>query len=237
MTLTLRGRDGRVRTVSLQRVPWIWAPSGEVIRLLPGNLGYIDLTRLTPVEIDAAFEKLADTRALIFDMRGYPQGTVFYFAGRLNTRGAPHAAVFRRRVISAMTEPGELLQFEQPIPPASGPLYKGKTVMLIDERAISQSEHSGLFLEAANGTEFIGTPTSGANGDITYFTVPGGITIRFAAHDVRHADGRQLQRIGLVPDIEVAPTIQGIRDGRDEVLERAVLYLTEAPAPAPTGFR
>jgi hypothetical protein len=28
-----------------------------------------------------------------------------------------------------------------------------------------------------------------------------------------------------VPDVEVAPTIQGIRDGRDEVLERAVREL------------
>lgn len=46
---------------------------------------------------------------------------------------------------------------------------------------------------------------------------------------MRHADGRQLQRIGLVPDIPVAPTIQGIREGKDEVLERAMRYLDEEP--------
>jgi len=102
--------------------------------------------------------------------------------------------------------------------------------MLIDERAISQSEHSGLFYEAANGTTLIGSQTAGANGDVTFFTLPGGIRVSFTGHDVRHADGRQLQRVGLKPDVEVAPTRAGVRAGKDEVLERAVKYLEEALA-------
>jgi C-terminal processing protease CtpA/Prc len=94
--------------------------------------------------------------------------------------------------------------------------------MLIDDRAISQSEHTALFFEAASGTTFVGTATAGANGDVTSFPVPGGIWIGFTGHDVRHADGRQLQRIGIVPDVEVAPTRAGIHDGRDEVLEKGI---------------
>lgn len=103
---------------------------------------------------------------------------------------------------------------------------KGKTVMLIDERTQSQAEHTGLFFEAANGTEFIGSPTAGANGDVTNFMIPGNISLGFSGHDVRHADGRQLQQLGLQPKILVKPTIKGIRAGRDEVLEAAVKYLT-----------
>ena len=38
------------------------------------------------------------------------------------------------------------------------PRYAGRTVMLIDENAISQSEHSGLFYKTANGTTFVGSP-------------------------------------------------------------------------------
>jgi hypothetical protein len=67
---------------------------------------------------------------------------------------------------------------------------------------------------------FIGSPTTGANGDVTGFIAPGNIRIPFSGHDVRWPDGRQLQRVGLVPDIEAHPTIQGIRAGRDEILER-----------------
>ena len=37
-----------------------------------------------------------------------------------------------------------------------------------------------------------------------------------------YPDGKTTQRVGIVPDLEVKPTIAGIRAGRDEVLEAAV---------------
>jgi C-terminal processing protease CtpA/Prc len=97
--------------------------------------------------------------------------------------------------------------------------------MLIDERAISQAEHTGLFLKAANGTTFVGSPTNGANGDVTRFGLPGDITVTFTGQSVRHPDGTQLQRRGLQPDIEVRPTIESIRRGEDVVLQTAIDYL------------
>jgi C-terminal processing protease CtpA/Prc len=69
----------------------------------------------------------------------------------------------------------------------------------------------------------------GANGDVTVIALPGRVTMSFTGQAVRHADGRQLQRIGLVPDVPVRPTIAGVRAGRDEVLERAVRYLKGRP--------
>lgn len=105
----------------------------------------------------------------------------------------------------------------------------GPTVLLIDERTMSQAEHTGLYLKAANGTTFIGSPTAGANGEVTTFSVPGGITVGFTGQAVMHGDGRQLQRLGLIPDIEVRPTIDGIRAGTDEVLEEALRYLQNYP--------
>ena len=97
--------------------------------------------------------------------------------------------------------------------------------MLMDERTQSQAEHTGLFFKAANGTTFVGSPTSGANGSVTDLVLPGRITITFTGGAVRHPDGRQLQRIGLQPDVPVTPTVAGIRAGRDEVLEKALEYL------------
>jgi hypothetical protein len=52
-----------------------------------------------------------------------------------------------------------------------------------------------------------------------------GLWFTFTGHDVRHADGRQLQRVGLTPQILAEPTIAGIRAGKDEVLDRAVQWL------------
>ncbi|MBX5461165.1 MAG: hypothetical protein IRZ28_08750 [Steroidobacteraceae bacterium] len=44
---------------------------------------------------------------------------------------------------------------------------------------------------------------------------------------VFYPDRRPTQRIGIVPDIVVKPTIEGIRDGRDEVLEAAIRQITD----------
>jgi len=39
---------------------------------------------------------------------------------------------------------------------------------------------------------------------------------------VYYPDGKETQRIGIVPDLVVKPTIKGIREGRDELVEKAL---------------
>jgi C-terminal processing protease CtpA/Prc len=234
LELTVRGRDDKTRQISLPRksgyVSLQPKPQGEVFKILEDNIGYCDLERLTRGEVDVMLERLKDTRAIIFDLRGYPQGTAWALAPRLNIKGAKYGAAFQRMLVSggSSTEEGEArFAFRQPLPTGNKWIYRGKTVTLIDERAISQSEHTGLFLEAACATTFIGSPTAGANGDVTNLTLPGGLFVGFTGHDVRHVDGRQLQRVGLVPHIEVRPTLAAIRSGQDDVLARALQYLRE----------
>jgi C-terminal processing protease CtpA/Prc len=229
MTLTVRGGDDRVRELTTTRAT-TWSRStrtGEKYRRIDDAIGYVDLDRLEVSEVDAMFAALERTSSIIFDMRGYPRGTAWSVAPRLNVRSARAAAQFFEPIVEPAgdDEAGLATVFFQTIPSTDKPLYRGKTVMLIDERTMSQAEHTGLFFEAANGTKFVGSQTAGSNGDITNLTLPGGISVTFSGHDVRHADGRQLQRVGLVPDVEVRPTIAGIRAGRDEVLDRAVAFV------------
>jgi C-terminal processing protease CtpA/Prc len=235
--LVVAGADGRSRTVRLPRAGQFWGDvvhlrSGDILRILPGNIGYADLDRLSPGMVDSMFRVFKDTRGIIFDMRGYPLGTAWAIAPHLVRRRVV-AASFRRPLVlqpagtmGDVQGDGGFVTFEQLTPPPLEPYYDRPTVMLINQETQSQAEHTGLFFEAANGTRFVGSTTAGANGDITNFYVPGGIIIGFSGHDVRHADGRQLQRVGLTPDLVVRPTIAGIRAGRDEVLERAARYLT-----------
>jgi C-terminal processing protease CtpA/Prc len=229
----LRDGDNKLKEATLTRSTKYFQQmqsksANKVFRVLPDNIGYVDLERLTTDQVDAMFEEFKDTTSIVFDLRNYPQGTAWAIAPRLNIKGARYGALFHRQLLGGSEEEdNSKFSFQQPLPKTDKWKYKGKTVTLIDERAISQSEHSGLFFEAACGTTFIGSPTAGANGDVTNFTLPGGLSVRFTGHDVRHADGRQLQRIGLVPQIEVRPTIEGIRENKDEVLERAIKFLKE----------
>jgi C-terminal processing protease CtpA/Prc len=234
--VTLREADGKEREVKMSRRYEFYKTSPplparrEVFEILPGNLGYVDLIRLETGQIDAMLEKLKDTKGIIFDMRGYPRAGFWVLAPRLNVKNARYAAQFKRPLVGGGTASGRTVgsySFLQSIEPTNQWKYQGKTVMLIDERAQSAAEHLGLFLEAACGVTFIGSPTAGANGDVTNMVLPGGLTVYFGGHDVRHADGRQLQRIGLVPHLEVRPTIRDIREGRDEVLHRAIDFLLQ----------
>lgn len=97
--------------------------------------------------------------------------------------------------------------------------------MLIDDRAISQSEHSGLFYKSAGGTVFIGSGTT------RWSCLPSGQRTSWPLKLMRMAPGAvkkvtsPFAPVGLIPDIEAHPTIAGIRAGKDEILDRAITYI------------
>lgn len=235
--VTLQDGKGKVRDV---KVAWTEAHNKfakevfahQDIELINPSLGYADLSRLRADQVDVMFERFKNTKAIIFDMRGYPNGTAWAIAPRLTEKENVALAIFRRpEVLAPNVVRGEMLsyksytEFVQTIPSSNQWKYKGKTVMLINEDAMSQAEHTGLFFEAVNNTTFIGSPTVGANGDVTNFQIPGAIYLYFSGQGVWHADGRQLQRLGLQPHVPVKPTIKGMREGKDEVFDKAVEWI------------
>ncbi len=233
--LTVEDAAGATRTVSLPRTERYVLPPDRatpVYGVLPSGLGYIDLGRLTPQDVDKAFAAVAKTPGLIFDMRGYPNGTAWAVAPYLASRPVVGARV----AVPERHSPDDasVSREEQPIQPNPDHHYVGRVAVLIDESAISQAEHTCLFLEAACHPAFVGTPTEGANGEVTNAVLPGGISFSFTGMSITHGDGRQLQRVGIQPTLRVAPTVAGIRAGRDEILEAAVKLLARS-APAPTA--
>jgi C-terminal processing protease CtpA/Prc len=228
--IEVRHADGTVAEHALKRTMTFPRAQREtpVFGVLPEGLGYMDLERLRASDVDKAFEAIRDTPGLILDIRGYPQGTGFLIARRLASEKVT-TSIFEEPEVHGMRMNWAVKRIlEQTIEPSGPWRYEGKVVVLINEEAISQAEHACLYLEAAASPVFIGSPTTGANGMVHFLPFPGGIRISYTAYGVRHGDGRQLQRVGIQPHITVRPTIQGIRDGRDEVLETAISYLKGA---------
>lgn len=228
--LEIEGTDGTATTVTVRRSQgYVPAPDRPlpVFGVLPSGFGYFDLARLMPHEVDDAFEAVRETPALIIDDRCYPNGTAWAIAPRL--ADGPVAGALFRRPEPRSPDPDFVHEFRfmQTLPASDKWRYKKPVVMLINGEAISQAEHTCLLIDAACQPTFIGSATNGANGDVTTIQLPGGVRTMFSGHDVRHADGRQLQRVGVQPHIEVHPTIAGIRAGRDEVLDAAVAFLTD----------
>ena len=229
MSMVMRSAKGSLRAV---RVPRTGAkPPPQVAppwRMLIGNVGYIDLERVAPADANRALDELMAAKALIFDLRGFPQGTGWAIGARLAKSDAPvSVAKFRRPAYEGPPKSGEeeskwqvLDDVRRPAPTAAR--YAGPVFALIDESTDSQAEHAALIFKAAANATLVGSTSGGTNGDVTALTLPGGIVLRFTGHDVRRPDGRQLQRVGLKPDVSVSPTIKGVRAGRDEVLDKAL---------------
>jgi C-terminal processing protease CtpA/Prc len=201
--------------------------SGPKYQVLPGNVGYVDLDRIDVSEVDAMMQALAKTNAIVFDNRGYPRGTALAIASRMTDRTRIPFAMFTtpvvRNPIDADADEGTFLpayqQFVQVLHASDGAKYRKPTVMLIDARAISQSEHSALIFRAVAQTRFVGTPTAGADGDVTSMVVPGGLSLYFSGQGVSFPDGTRLQRTGIRPDRWVEPSAADVAASNDIVLQ------------------
>ncbi len=234
--LMLQGIDGRMKEARLPRsrdfLPFLRPPREDSTpwRKREDGLGYVDLRLLRAERVDAMLEAMKDTRGLVLDLRGYPQGSAWALAPRLNTRGASTSALIARPLLSA----GEVREVRrpEPLPTTDQPVYRGHVVVLVDERTMSQGEYTAMMIQAASGARLVGSPTAGAVGDTTNVCLPGAICVLFTGQRFESPDGHAVQGSGLRPDVEVRPTVRGLRAGRDEVLERALTLLREEPRTA-----
>jgi len=112
------------------------------------------------------------------------------------------------------------------------PRYPGKIAILVDEVTQSQAEYTAMAFRAAPGAIVIGSTTAGADGNISAIPLPGGLSSYISGIGVFYPDKKPTQRIGIVADIEARPTIQGVRSGRDEVLEAALRHILGPGASA-----
>ncbi len=81
-----------------------------------------------------------------------------------------------------------------------------------------------MMLKQHPKAKVFGSNTSGANGDVIIFKIAD-LDTRFSGLGAYYPDGRETQRIGIIPDVIVKPTVSGLQNGKDEVLEKALEYI------------
>ncbi len=118
-------------------------------------------------------------------------------------------------------------------PPAPREPFTGPMAILVDATTSGDGELLALRLASGPGRVLVGTSTAGAVGRTSTIALAGGIRVTFPVSDVRHPDGRFIQRLGLAPQIMATPTVEGARRGRDEILEAAQRWITQQLAPPP----
>ncbi|PCL93057.1 S41 family peptidase [Paenibacillus lautus] len=187
-----------------------------------GEIYYINAGLLEDGEIDSIMKKWWDTKGLIVDLRNYPSSSVDY---KLAQYLIPSEEEFAKVSLPNRAVPGEYY-FE---PLTSGKpqrtddeVFKGKIVILINEHTISNGEFTTMLLRKTENSIVLGRPTAGADGNVFNITLPGNIKTGISGIGVFYPDKKPTQRIGVQPDIRLDPTIEGIMEGRDEYVEKAV---------------
>jgi Peptidase family S41 len=182
---------------------------------------YLDLGRFRKADFDKALPALAAARGIVFDLRGYPSLEAIEVVPYWIT-GVDSAQWMR------------VPRFDKPFAePTSGwsfgwqrerdaALEKPKKVLLADARTVSYSESLAAYFPGQKTGPVIGEATAGANGDVALATLPSGLIFGFSGLVVTRHDGTLPFREGIRPDVTVVPTPEGIRAGKDEVLERAL---------------
>lgn len=197
----------------------------EKWKIFEKNIGYINMGVLEMDDVATTMMKLMNTKAIIFDIRNYPKSSIHHIAAYLNK--VPK--YFITLTMPDIKYPGKFYIAEtQTCGTKSGEKYKGKVIVLVNEITQSQAEYSCMCFQTVEGAKIIGSQTAGADGNVTYFKFPGNNKTVFTGMGVYYPDGKETQRIGIVPDIEVKPTIQGMQNGKDEVLEKAIDYINNS---------
>jgi C-terminal processing protease CtpA/Prc len=130
---------------------------------------------------------------------------------------------FARFTTGDVDTPGTFRWRTGPLPlTPEQPHDPGKIVVLVDETSLSQAEYTAMACRAAPRAIVVGSTTAGADGNVSQSALPGGLRTAISGIGVFYPHKRPTQRIGIVPDVDVRPTIAGIRAGRDEVLEEAI---------------
>jgi hypothetical protein len=259
----VRDASNRERAVTVQRTVEAFGQLPEteraglpVFRELAGGIGYLDVARATLAQADSAFQVLGATRALVIDARGMSdarQGTALPAAllRVLERVSANPTTVVDRQLLRVASEPCppaesqlpatvcvlERRQFDGVVAADTARRYRGRLAVLVDERTQGNMERFVLGMESVANPTFVGSATAGAAGAVTAVQLPGLLTVTFSGTELRHADGRQLQRVGVSPQVEARPTVKSVRAGTDEVLDRAQQWLVQQLDPAPVRRR
>lgn len=221
MNLTIKRDDNKI-TQNVKCYPDInmFDIDEDSHKLIDKNIGYINPGELEEGEIDKIMDKFMDTKGIIVDLRYYPSDFIVYSLGKYLM---PKEVTFAKTSVPNQSVPGEFILYEDlKVGSDNKNYYKGKVMILMNERSQSQSEFTVMALRNAPNAKVIGSDSIGTDGNVASFSLPGGVNTLITGVGIYNPDKSQTQRVGLKPDIYIEPTIQGVKEGRDELLEKAI---------------
>ncbi len=240
---------GRTAAVDRRSMPGIELGPTEGRWLDPGTLAYVRV----PSFFEPGYEKRAvelvreygKAAALIVDVRGNAGGQT---PGELTkalmnrpyrwwTESTPASLpYFQLRAAQGSWEyrpfsRPELLWRASASEPAAD-AYPGRLALLVDSGCYSACEDFVVPFKDNGRALVVGETTGGSTGQPYMLDLGDGMQAIVGAKREMFPDGSPFEGVGIRPGVEVSPTVEDLRAGRDVVLETARRRLVEGSTPA-----
>lgn len=196
----------------------------KCFKILDDNIGYVSLANIKDDDISEIKESFEDTKGIIIDIRNYPSAFVPFLLG---SYFMAESTPFVKFTTGNINNPGEFTFTVNRVIARHDEAYSGTLVVLVNENTQSAAEYAAMAFRAVKNSIIVGSTTAGADGNVSTMFLPGGLKTMISGIGVYYPDGTETQRVGIVPDIVVRPTIEGVKRGKDEVLEKAIELINQ----------
>lgn len=227
ISISYLSEDSKEQTKTIELYPYdslgvLQKARKKSFEMLNDSIGYVTLETIKEEDLSQIKMQFKNAKGIIIDLRSYP---ALNAANKLGAYFVSAPTPFVKFSIGMVENPGAFYLTNDILLQSQAESYTGKLVVLVDEITQSLAEYTAMAFRAGDNTTIVGSTTAGADGDATTILLPGGLQTRISGVGVYYPDGSETQRIGIVPDVEVKPTIEGIREGRDELMEKALEIL------------
>lgn len=188
--------------------------------VLGNNIGYINLSMISDSTLKLVTPRVLNTNGLILDLRGYP------VAEKIRTFLNDHffykKVAFSRLTYSDPLLPGAFKVYVDSIGKENPSYYKHKVIVLVNEYTQSHAEYLTMMCQQMPNSMIMGSPTSGADGNVVPVRLPGGLITRFESIGVYTTDGKETQGVGLKPNRSIPLDVKSIAYWEDLLLKTAL---------------
>jgi carboxyl-terminal processing protease len=216
-----RGSDPKEFTYSVQRAEIHLQFVKQ--RSIEENIGYVSLrgfpepSVVDTIEQDVSKFQAAGVEGLVLDLRGNSGGRIDVGTRLLGHFLAPGSSVYEEvdRGGDARTH----------FSPRGGTQYNLPLVVLVDGGTASMGEIFASAVQEHGAATVLGSNTAGSVAAAQVFGLPDGAGLQVTVFEIRSADGKPLNKVGVVPDELIDPDPGAVANGDDPVLGRAVEIL------------
>ncbi|MCU7618608.1 S41 family peptidase [Chryseobacterium sp. PBS4-4] len=192
-----------------------------------GFINKVDDDKIDAV-MDSILSNAAQKKAIVFDMRAYPDWGGFffhylykYFSTVENYFGKYYQPNLKN--IGTFTYKDQSITYFPSIPEKTVHNYKGKVFILVNPDTRSASEWYSMSLQKIFPQSLtIGQQTSGGDGDLVKVNLPGDYLLEFTGNGIFYPDNSQTQQTGIRIDELIKYKDQDFLEGRDLEFERVL---------------